>query len=315
MNYPLKQDLETVIALYQSGLSCNQIGERYGTAGNSVWTILHRHGITLRAKETPLSDNSEDVIRAYKCGLSLSQVGLRYGVSGSAVRSFLRRRDIPRRGPHSFRKYTIDHHIFDTIDAPSKAYWLGFLFGDGTTSHRNGFLAVAPLQDRGHLEELKHFLNSDAPIKPHQCLRSLNLAIHSVHLGNHLRALGLSPERATTMCLPNIPDGLLRFFILGFFDAEGSFSGAPTPTGKRVLQIEFGQRSPIILNQIATHISHKTGVIKSVRPRPNGNHRLCYTGKKAKTVLKYLYQGNEDLALARKFQQYARALSVEGCYA
>lgn len=314
MNYPLKQNLQNVIALYESGLSSYQIGERYGVAANSVWTMLRRHGINIRTKETPLSDNSEDVIRAYQSGLSLSQVGLRYGISGDGVRSFLRRRNIPRHPPHSFRKYTVDHFYFDTIDTSDKAYWLGFLWGDGTTSHRNGFLAVAPLEDRSHLEKLKQFLNSDAPIKPHQSLRSLSLSIHSIHLGNRLRALGLSPQRAPVMRLPNIPDDLLRSFILGFFDAEGSIYGTPTKTGKRVLAIEFSQHSAIILNQIAIHIGQTTGIINRVYPKPNNNHRLCYTGRRAKTVLNYLYRGHEELALARKFQQF-HALPLEGCYA
>lgn len=312
--FPLRFHLEEVINLYRSGLSCHQIAKIYGTSAWNVDRILHRHGITIRTKERPLSNNTEAVIMAYQSGLSLSQVGIKYGVTGSGVRTFLRRRGIERRPPHSFRRHTVNHDTFDHIDTPQKAYWLGFLFGDGTTSHRRGFLAAAPPKDKAHLEKLKAFVGSDASIRNYSSLHSIHLSVSSTKLAERLKELGLNADNHQSMGLPDIPSQLLRFFILGFFDAEGSIHGVRTDIGKFVVQIEFSQRSERILQQIADHINTALGVYHRVYHRQSGNHRLCYTGRRAKTVLNYLYAGCQEFALARKYQKYLQSINSPGCY-
>lgn len=58
-------------------------------------------------------------------------------------------------------KYNFSESIFQTIDSPEKAYWLGFLYADGSISGNSNsvYLALKEEDNRGERSQTrgKHF--------------------------------------------------------------------------------------------------------------------------------------------------------------
>lgn len=122
---------------------------------------------------------------------------------------------------HSNRKYNLDEHFFDIIDSERKAYWLGFLFADGTTAKRNTIQVGLKQSDAGHLEKLKIDLSSNHKIYPVNGLAML--AIYSSHMNMVLHKHGLVSTKSTVgvPCLKVIPEYLYTHYWRGVFDGDG----------------------------------------------------------------------------------------------
>jgi hypothetical protein len=55
-----------------------------------------------------------------------------------------------------------NRHIFDVIDTPEKAYWLGFIIADGYLNDNKNMLRIKlGNKDKCHLEKFIKFLDGD----------------------------------------------------------------------------------------------------------------------------------------------------------
>jgi hypothetical protein len=134
---------------------------------------------------------------------------------------------------HHNRKHFFDETYFDVIDTEAKAYWLGFLYADGANCDkaRNVSLSLTE-SDAYMLKLLQKELKSDHKIfvkhgsgfvgKPTHML-----LMHSVYLCDSLSKQGCTPRKSLDLQFPTqaqVPTKLLRHFIRGYFDGDGSFS-------------------------------------------------------------------------------------------
>ena len=140
-------------------------------------------------------------------------------------------------------KYKYDYTYFDVIDTEEKAYWAGFIFGDGSICDGKVSLNLAET-DISHLRLLNKCINGNIPVKvrtqPESYYRPWNqhfkertiarFVISSRHMVESLKTLNMTERNTYNLCkMPNIPDELKRHWIRGLFDADGSVSGGPIP--------------------------------------------------------------------------------------
>jgi hypothetical protein len=91
--------IQELIAGYQSGSTVYELGAQFGIERRTVSTILHRHGVPMRRRG--LSPNQVDhAIHLYNLGWSLARVGERLGVNHTTVLTTLRERGVPTRDSH-----------------------------------------------------------------------------------------------------------------------------------------------------------------------------------------------------------------------
>ena len=84
------------------------------------------------------SIDKEHLIQLYYDGFNCSEIAARLGCSTSNIFQNLKRWGVPLKTKTELRqKYTIDDTVFEEIDTPEKAYWLGFLFADGYNSGKD----------------------------------------------------------------------------------------------------------------------------------------------------------------------------------
>jgi hypothetical protein len=91
--------IQELIAGYQSGSTVYELGDRFGIERRTVSNILHRHGVPMRRRGLS-PDQVDDAIHLYNLGWSLARVGEHLGVNHTTVLNKLRARCIPTRDTH-----------------------------------------------------------------------------------------------------------------------------------------------------------------------------------------------------------------------
>ena len=176
------------------------------------------------------------VIEKYTELKNIHKVAEYFSVSISPIQRILKNSNLGLTN----RRYNVNHNYFDNIDTEEKAYWLGFLFADGYIRERksgNSLEMKLSVKDIEHLQLFKNSVNSN-----HKIVEGINkvkykggfstskicyLAIYSLKLVESIKKQGVHSRKTFTIDKPNISNGLMRHFIRGYFDGDGSFSFNP----------------------------------------------------------------------------------------
>ncbi len=227
-------------------------------------------------------------------GFSLKAIARTYGWKHHiSFTSALKRQGIKQRSPaERNRLYQLNPHVFDKINNELATYWLGFIYADGCV-HKRSLQVSLKTSDKTHLEKLKEFLESEAPIKHVQVgsgktdkkYKQVLLLVTDKHLSNRLRNLGIAVGRNNfNNCISQIHPHLYWHWIRGLFDGDGSFHTRPGTSfvGDRNL-LEFIRKT--LANQVSTNPKVK------IHKHPTAKiHTLVYGGRpQTLKIAKWLY--------------------------
>ena len=178
----------------------------------------------------------EELAKEYlETGISLTKMSEKYEISRSILTNRFKKLGIEIVNRQNEVKF--DESAFDLIDSEEKAYWLGFIYADGYID-ANKFIFEISLKssDKEHLEKFNKFMkhkdknhvkisNSKCGDK---CFERCRWYVSNKHLWNILNSYGCTPNKSLTLEFPNFLifkyDHLIRHFIRGYFDGDGSFS-------------------------------------------------------------------------------------------
>ena len=131
------------------------------------------------------------------------------------------------------RKHTINNQYFENITTQDQAYWLGFIWADGSISQtakrcsgKNRLTLAQKADEKDHLQKFANSLNSNATISirtPFANKQIASISINSRPICQQLEQLGYG-NKQERIHVPNIPKPLLRHFIRGYFDGDGCLS-------------------------------------------------------------------------------------------
>ena len=212
-------------------------------------------------------------------------------------------------------KVTFNEMVFDDINTEEKAYWLGFIYADGTISSaplglgKKAYTFELSLKqsDSDHLEKLKKLFNTPRPIilSENRC----RLLVNSKHLWTTLNNYGCTPRKSLTLKFPNEKifkdSSLIRHFIRGYFDGDGCIS--------------YSDKEHTILNMqllgtysfLQSTLSYLPEEFHDLTLRHNHNNPkeetffINTSHNKAFKFFKYLYN-NSIISLERKYSRFAR---------
>lgn len=240
-------------------------------------------------------------------------------------------------------RYSFNKNIFDEIDTEEKAYWLGFLWSDGTVAKRvrnennveYAFKIDLMVEDIEHIQKLKSFLESTHPIKVYKSKgfngeprEMARLHISNRHLGQTLyHKYGLIPHRSSfSKTRELIPNHLFKHFIRGVLDADGClvisnvelYKNSEHKTYTREvlkLAVNFSTYEEVA-KEIQLHL-HSQSVVQSInkthKRHENGDAEcvaLKYSGnQQCKRIATYLYE-DAKVFLQRKYDKYLEFLTV-----
>jgi intein-encoded DNA endonuclease-like protein len=161
--------------------------------------------------------------------LSTQSIGKILNMSESSVRKKLHDIGVVLRSKFQFsKKYYIDETFFETINTEEKAYFLGWMYSDGCVySNKKGHMFHLTLnkKDISVLESFKKILKTNTPIHKMKNRDTYGFFVWSKKMYFDLINLGCVPRKSLILKFPTleqVPENLMRHFIRGYFDGDGS---------------------------------------------------------------------------------------------
>lgn len=123
-------------------------------------------------------------------------------------------------------KNVLNH--FEKIDTEEKAYWLGFLYADGSVGSKEDKIELGLAEkDLHQIEKFKTFIGLDNKICYRESTKSYRFSFRSQKCKQDLADKGCVPKKSLILKFPTekqVPKNLIRHFMRGYFDGDGWFT-------------------------------------------------------------------------------------------
>lgn len=217
------------------------------------------------------------------------------------------------------KKHLVNSGFFKTWSA-EMAYVLGFIAADGNICHsgRAHMLQIA-CDDRDIIEKTKKVLEYQGPI--HQKSRdngkiSYSLRICDPIIFQDLQKLHITERKSLTFNPPKIPKNLVRHFIRGYFDGDGSVYLRNSHYQSRLV-VDFYTASlhmARFLHKTITSLFKETykGKVRVAMAHQKTPYYQIRLGQKSATKLfKYMHE-NTNLYMERKYKKFQEGINNYG---
>lgn len=250
----------------------------------------------------------------YNNGISLKNIGEKFKVSRSVITRVFKENEITIQKDN--HKYKADYRVFEKIDSPEKAYWLGFLAADGTIYQRldssaggDSVILNIHQKDRMHLEKFKIFMKSNVNIQDYISNDGFSnntpmckIVFNSKLLVQDLIDKNVTPRKSLTLQVPNINSEYYLPFILGYFDGDGSIS---YNTAENIYSLSIvGTKEILLWINSLLNISETNNLEKRIQNDKNTYYIRCGGTRKPYLILKKLYESCPIIHLDRKYLIY-----------
>lgn len=209
-------------------------------------------------------------------------------------------------------KCSVNHNFFVNIDNEYKAYWLGFIMADGCIhKQRNSYILGISLnkKDTNHLEKFKTNISSNKKLFYNTKNCTISLYIYSQKIYNDLYNLGCIERKSLTLEFPqNIRKDLIKHFIRGYFDGDGSLFWLMNyhyPRCKFISSLSF-------VTSLKAIIMHELDILGSIDDSGSNCYALVFSKRsKVIDVCDWMYK-DANIYLDRKYNRYLQ-LMEENC--
>lgn len=162
----------------------------------------------------------------YDAGASIDQLSKKYKTDTNFV---FNKFNIPRRNKQEFKEWrkthrrNISYHLnwnCNSISNEYEAYIIGLFMADGYVGKTQVGLRLKK-SDKNLLQEVKNYFSEE--IKLQEADNSYTFVISSIEVCDNLKNLGvLANKTSKELHIPTMDNSLIRHFIRGFFDGDGS---------------------------------------------------------------------------------------------
>ena len=213
----------------------------------------------------------------------------------------------------------LDLYYFDQIDDPRKAYWLGFIAADGSINKTNAKLTFC-VKDLEILEKFKKDTKSGHKLvkterfdkRTNKIYVGYSLQVtNAIFVGNIIK-WGITNQKTDVLSFPNIKEEYYPYFIAGLFDGDGSVYIRNIKTHQRVGCNLISTKE--VLNFIQEYLFQKFSISKNTLQKVSENKSnvwKCYWQKDTHKFLNFIYSGEKDLYLSRKYNKYLECLQIK----
>ena len=243
----LKKYKNEIKEMYENNITLKEIAIKYNCSRDTIKRFIVQNDFPERKKINPLYKNfsEEDdkkIEQLYNEGKSTREIGKIMNTSGTTISKHLQKMGVKIKDLHKLRQiYSFNENYFKTIDDEHKAYWLGFIAADGCVleptyqvSKRTGKIIrkeQGALQiglqekDKAHLEKFQKDIKDTHKINFSKKRKAYDIKILSNIICMDLQQYNIVPRKSLVLEFPdNIREDLLRHFIRGYFDGDGSIA-------------------------------------------------------------------------------------------
>ena len=256
--------------------------------------------------------------------LSMAKVGNIFGKGSHYYSNKFKEYGLKARSNQEKGKiYICNEDYFESIDTEDKAYWLGFIYADGyiqakrETNTRKIGLSISN-KDIEHLRKFKKCLNATHEIREYKVTSGYSnntvycrLLITSEKLAHDLEEKGCFENKTNILKFPTkeqVPQHLIRHFIRGYFDGDGSIWHTSQKDNKdKTYSIDFCGTDDFLTGIMRELI--RVGIINHTykfdkRKKGQTVSRFRFGGNlQAKAFCEYIYK-DATICLQRKYDRY-----------
>lgn len=224
-------------------------------------------------------------------------------------------------------RYCLNENYFKIIDSEQKAYILGLIYADGYVGNESYNNIVIGLNDKEIIYKIASILEYTGPIRKSKkggyenSKESYVLNFSSKIMAEDLRKLGLYPNKSLTLNeLPSLSNTLIRHFIRGYFDGDGTIVLSNHTSYHIVNQnmkkyiypaYSFGLLgTEMFLKNIAEKMNFGHIKFRNTRTEAIKELRICAKCELL-NIFNYLYEGS-TIYLDRKYNKW---LDVKSAFA
>ncbi len=264
----------------------------------------------MKKKDIILSPEDEkQICDLYSSKISLKALAIKYygntndifRIKDILIKNNIRIRSIYERNA----TYSINKDYFNNIDTEEKAYFLGFLYADGTNTGKCITISLKN-SDIEILNRFSNLLETNRPIKIYNNgAQYARLSINNYNIINNLVKHGVVERKTFKIRYPDIDPSLDKHFIRGYFDGDGGFS-----IKKRTNNYMFSITSN---REFCTDLQNKFFYYIKKKPaiydiKNNTVKRLTIGGNKQVIVASNWIYNNATIFLQRKYDLYQNLL-------
>lgn len=192
---------------------------------------------------------------------------------------------------------------FEKIDNEEKAYWLGFLYADGSVGSNEDKIELGLAEkDLKHIEKFKKFIGIDNKISYREKTKSYRYSFRSSKCKQDLIDKGCVPKKSLVLTFPTeekVPKDFIRHFIRGYFDGDGWFTNT-----KDCFQVGIIGTKDFINGFLDTIEGiNKNNTIFTVHREEGAKRYVFGAYQDVLNFLNYIYQ-DCNIYLDRKYEYY-----------
>ena len=171
------------------------------------------------------NEQVKDILQSYSNGKSIYYISNKYKVTHKVIDRVLREKEVIKRDGR--KVHFFNETIFNNIDSPEKAYWLGFILADGYVNEERGFLRIKLQEaDKHHLYKFIKFIGGDKGMiksEIHNITgnKQYYAEVNSRKFIDSLISHNIRQAKSSKEKVANVPFDYRRDYIRGLFDGDG----------------------------------------------------------------------------------------------
>lgn len=291
-------------------MSKEDLIKKYKCPYSNIKSIARDLGIKRKTKLERI--NKESLIEDWNSKQYHSyELLTKYNISSSILGKVIKD-EVDDYGKRNGRIYYFNYRYFDYIDNEHKAYWLGFIYADGSHNEKRHTLRICLQEQDAELLRLFY--------KDIGCNRELHFIYNKTydkyypyvyvqhpHLSETLNKQGVPSNKSFKITFPSttiVPHNLMRHFIRGYFDGDG---GLTLPEDKRKVSCSFVGNYKFITDlkyYLLNYSPHFTDVTLIKPKQCEHVYLFSKAGRyNVERLLRWMYE-DSTIYLKRKYNKY-----------
>ena len=302
---------QEIIQEYLQGVSITKLIDKYKLSRRKITNILTDNNITIRGgrkKKTLSPQQLEEAKQMIQEGAFLKDLAKYFQLDTETMKLRLKEANLSITNTNRVNRRILSNY-FSNIDSYEKAYWLGFLFTDGSVDHykKTGRIRLQ-LQEKDIeiLEQFKQSLQIDSKIIYDKRVNSTCCSVEFVdeQIFNDLGKYGIVPNKTyetNHILYKKVPEQYQTAFALGLFDGDGNFYCDDSFTDVTFGYTAYHESEVIDFQELITKI---TNINTSNKPYFTSAWHVQWRGRQqVLKILDILYK-DCSIHLARKYNKY-----------
>lgn len=300
--YLTKQQIEQILYEYDFNfLKVIEISQKVNLTPHLVTRVLREHNReTGRERLNQIRKHKMELaLEDYKTTLSITKTANKFHLNRGYFSEYLKLQGVEVINYQNLPRCDIDK--FETIDNEEKAYWLGFLYADGSIVKEDKQLQLQlKLGDYNHIVKFKQFMQCTNKIFIKKSTNSCGILMGNQKLANDLIDKGCVIHKSLKLKFPTeeqVPRYLIRHFLRGYIDGDGyvGINHYKSKLGARlsVLGTENFLKEMLSVLEVENYKLSKKGNIFSYE----------FKVRKAEEILDFIYK-DCSIYLERKYNKY-----------